>query len=165
ADGPPVVPEPAGQGVAVEGGGGGGTWGQGANLPGRRQVGNLPPQQSGEATMTAQAKGSVGQEALGTARSFLPGWDRFWFLPSEPTTLGLIRICTGLVVLYVHLVYSFDLQGMLGKEGWISKDRMEKMRTQSPTVLQAADWSGQPVQCDREPQTEQERAAASRYAQ
>ena len=29
-------------------------------------------------------------------------WDRFWFRPSDPTTIGLIRLCTGLVVVYVR---------------------------------------------------------------
>jgi hypothetical protein len=47
------------------------------------------------------------------------GWERFWFQPSEPTTLGLIRICTGVVVLYVHLAYCIGLTGYLGPDTWI----------------------------------------------
>ena len=40
----------------------------------------------------------------------LRGWERFWFAPADPTLLGLIRICCGLITLYTALVYSFELQ-------------------------------------------------------
>jgi hypothetical protein len=46
-------------------------------------------------------------------------WDRFWFRPSDPTTIGLIRLCTGLVVVYVHLMYTFDLLSYVGKDAWL----------------------------------------------
>jgi Vitamin K-dependent gamma-carboxylase len=120
---------------------------------------------SGEATMTTQANETLRGEALGTLRGFLQGWDRFWFQPDQPTTLGLIRICTGVIVLYVHLVYSFDLQGMLGKDAWINQERMEKIRRWAPVLVGGADWSGQPVQSAPDPQTPEEKEAARRYAE
>jgi hypothetical protein len=46
--------------------------------------------------------------------------DRFFFTPTEPTTLGLIRIATGLIVLYVHLVYSIGLNDYLGPTAWVA---------------------------------------------
>jgi hypothetical protein len=46
-------------------------------------------------------------------------WDRFWFKPADPTSLGLIRLCVGLIVLYIHIVYSFGLTGYVGPDSWI----------------------------------------------
>jgi hypothetical protein len=45
--------------------------------------------------------------------------DRFFFQPLEPTTLGLMRIATGVVVLYVHLIYSIGLENYLGPYAWV----------------------------------------------
>src|SRR5579871_540026 len=50
---------------------------------------------------------------------FFRGLDRFFFHPSDPTALGLIRISAGLIVLYVHLVYCIGLMNYLGPDGWI----------------------------------------------
>src|SRR5262249_53271185 len=34
-------------------------------------------------------------------KNIVQGWNRFWFTPADPTLLGFMRICCGLVVLYV----------------------------------------------------------------
>lgn len=52
-------------------------------------------------------------------RTVVRGWDRFWFNPADPTTLGLIRVSAGLVVLYVHLVYCIGLMNYLGPDAWV----------------------------------------------
>ena len=52
---------------------------------------------------------------LGSAA--LTGWNRFWFSPSDPATLGFIRICTGAMLFYTHLVWSKDLLGFFGPAG------------------------------------------------
>jgi hypothetical protein len=70
-------------------------------------------------------------------------WERFWFTPADPTTLGLIRICAGLVVLYVHLAYTFDLQALLGKDAWFSLELMDEWRHDTPYLLPAQDWNDQ----------------------
>jgi hypothetical protein len=46
-------------------------------------------------------------------------WERFWFQPTDPTTLGLMRVCVGVIVLYVHLVYCIGLTGYLGPDTWV----------------------------------------------
>ena len=46
-------------------------------------------------------------------------WDRFWFSPADPTSLGLMRISAGLVVLYIHLIYSIGLTGYVGPDTWV----------------------------------------------
>ena len=48
------------------------------------------------------------------------GWSAFWFTPADPTVLGLVRICAGLLTLYVHLMYSFHLQEFFGEKAWLT---------------------------------------------
>ena len=40
-------------------------------------------------------------------------WNRFWFTPSDPTTLGAIRIFCGVLTLYTHLAYTYDLRAFV----------------------------------------------------
>ena len=44
-------------------------------------------------------------------------WTGFWFTPADPTPLCLMRIVAGLLTLYVHVAYSFDLQAFFGPKG------------------------------------------------
>jgi len=59
------------------------------------------------------------RELQAAARS---GWTRFWFAPADPATLGLVRICTGAMLLYTHLVWSLDLTAFFGPDSWISAE-------------------------------------------
>lgn len=52
-------------------------------------------------------------------RQLIAGWDRFWFTPRRPHTLAAIRIATGLMLLYTHLVLATDLLAFLGPNAWI----------------------------------------------
>jgi hypothetical protein len=65
-------------------------------------------------------------------RSFLQRWREFWFAPGDPTTLGFIRIATGLLVLYTHLAYSLDLQAFFGRFGWYGTEYIERERKEFP---------------------------------
>jgi len=56
------------------------------------------------------------------ASDVLAGWNRFWFEPSAPHTLALIRILGGLMLFYTHLVWSFDLEAFLGAAPWVNRD-------------------------------------------
>jgi hypothetical protein len=71
------------------------------------------------------------------------GWNRFWFRPADPTTLGLIRICAGLLTLYVHLAYSYDLQEFFGKDAWYNLQRANEYRREAPWVAPPASWEEQ----------------------
>jgi hypothetical protein len=68
------------------------------------------------------------------------GWNRFWFAPSNPTTLGLIRIATGILTLYTHLIYTFDLQQFFGKDAWNDLQSTNERRYNSPKGHPPADW-------------------------
>lgn len=73
--------------------------------------------------------------------ALLLAWlDRFLFRPGDPTTLGLIRICCGLVTLYVHLVYSFDLQATVGKYAWYDLNLANEARLHGPVLILTPDW-------------------------
>lgn len=59
------------------------------------------------------------------------GWNRFWFTPTDPATLGLIRIFAGSMLFYTHLVWSLDLTGFMGERGRFSGDLVAKMHRES----------------------------------
>jgi hypothetical protein len=76
-------------------------------------------------------------------RSAWQRWVGFWFPTSDPTTLGFIRVCTGLLVLYIHLAYSVDLQQFFGKQGWYSQQFIDRERREYPW-LASPFWSWDP---------------------
>ena len=53
---------------------------------------------------------------------YIDAWDRFWFTPRLPYTLGIIRIVAGLMLLYSHLVLATDLSSFLGEHAWINNE-------------------------------------------
>jgi hypothetical protein len=63
-------------------------------------------------------------------------WQRFWFSPADPTLLGLIRLCCGLLVAYNLLVFTSDLQEFFGEYAWLPRQmRLEYIR-EFPVVLE-----------------------------
>jgi hypothetical protein len=67
-------------------------------------------------------------------------WNRFWFSPADPTTLGLIRLCCGLLVFYVHLAYSHDLQALFGPDAWLDAGTINDFRTEAPVIAPPSGW-------------------------
>jgi hypothetical protein len=49
--------------------------------------------------------------------AFGEGWTRFWFTPSDPTTLSAMRLLVGLVAVYLHATLLFDLVPFFGANG------------------------------------------------
>ncbi len=76
----------------------------------------------------------------GGSRGEAGGWSRFWFSPGDPTTLGLIRIFAGLIVLYVHLAYTPDLLSFFGRDAWYSQDMINETRHEAPVLRVPQDW-------------------------
>ena len=73
-------------------------------------------------------------------------WVAFWFPASDPTTLGFVRITTGLLVLYTQLAYSVDLQQFFGKTGWYAHRYIERERHEYPwRASPFLDWDQQSV--------------------
>lgn len=64
---------------------------------------------------------SRSNETFGESVSrMLDAWDRFWFTPTRPHTLCVLRILTGAMLLYSHLVLWSDLSAFVGQDAWIS---------------------------------------------
>ena len=56
------------------------------------------------------------------------GWNEFWFRPSDPLILGLMRLLSGLVALYVVGSYSFDLVVFFGPQGILPPEFVQQLR-------------------------------------
>ena len=64
-------------------------------------------------------------------------WDAFWLTPRDPTMLGLLRIATGLMLVYCHLVLARDLTAFLGESAWINN---ETARALHDGTFGMSDW-------------------------
>lgn len=53
-------------------------------------------------------------------RETVRGWNYFWFNPTDPATLCLIRILAGTMLLYTHAVWTLGLNDFFGPHSWIS---------------------------------------------
>jgi hypothetical protein len=78
-------------------------------------------------------------------RGTLGGWNRFWFSPTDPATLGIIRIFAGAMLFYTHLVWTLDLNGFLGQQGWVSHEVVSKLARHSPFLWSYFFWIHSPA--------------------
>lgn len=94
------------------------------------------------------------------ARPWWKGWADFWFRPSDPTTLGFIRVMTGLLIVYIHLAYTLDLQAFFGKHGWYGQGQVDRERHEYPyAVPSLTDWDDTGLAMARVPEFPHRRAA------
>lgn len=73
-------------------------------------------------------------------------WNDFWFTPADPTRLGFMRICCGMVVLFIHIAYTQDLQEFMGKNAWIDLTSINEHRLEQPWQVMPWDWKESPPQ-------------------
>jgi hypothetical protein len=76
-------------------------------------------------------------------------WERWWFAPGNPTTLGFMRICAGLIVLYVQFGYALGLQNYVGKSAWVSSEVETYIRKLIPVYTPSFGWDEQNTELDR----------------
>jgi hypothetical protein len=93
-------------------------------------------------------------------RRFAQAWDRFWFTPADPTTLGLIRICCGMIALYTFVVYSFQFQEFFGEKAWFDLKTRRAIVDWTPNVSPELGWEQTPPP---EPTNEAQRAYREYY--
>jgi len=67
-------------------------------------------------------------------------WNRFWFTPADPATLSLIRVLAGSMLLYTHAVWSLDLEGFIGPEGWLPVEAIRQFN-HTPPGADSPDWT------------------------
>lgn len=88
--------------------------------------------------------GRVVRAVAAYFREVLAAWDRFWFTPVDPTLLALLRILTGSMLVYTHLVWGLALADFYGPDGWLSPETVASIQ-RGQTVfshwwLVPADW-------------------------
>ncbi len=76
-------------------------------------------------------------------------WGRFWFRPADPLPLGVIRIFTGVVILYVHLIYSLDLLALVAPDGWLNKPAIDFFRNETQFSAAPLDWTTTETQWEK----------------
>lgn len=71
-------------------------------------------------------------------------WDQFLFSPTDAATLALIRIMAGAMLLYTHFVWTLDLEGFFGENGWLSTDFVYRYHD-SPFAWSHLYWISDPT--------------------
>jgi hypothetical protein len=56
------------------------------------------------------------------------GWSDFWFTPADPTVLGVIRVLTGLMLVYTHFVWGLRLHEFFGPDGWMGESATRSLQ-------------------------------------
>ena len=69
-----------------------------------------------------QADNTLASNITRYFREFGLAWNHFWFKPILPHTLGFVRIATGSMLVYMHLVWGSDLLAFLGPDAWLTAD-------------------------------------------
>ena len=78
---------------------------------------------SGDATSDSSSGTSYAQSI---SRCF-DAWDRFWFAPARPHTICVLRVLTGAMLLYCHLVLASDLESFVGPNAWINNEMARQL--------------------------------------
>ncbi|MCS7471225.1 HTTM domain-containing protein [Stieleria sp. ICT_E10.1] len=65
-------------------------------------------------------------------------WERFWFTPTRPHTLCVLRILTGAMLLYCHVVLASDLLAFVGPDAWMSNDMARQLHD---GAFGTSDWA------------------------
>jgi hypothetical protein len=71
---------------------------------------------------------------LESGRNGIQAWNRFWFTAVDPTTLAVIRIFTGSILLYAHFSCLPELMNFIGPEGWVDATAIQELRHHSDTI-------------------------------
>jgi hypothetical protein len=49
-------------------------------------------------------------------------WNKFWFTPTDPATLSLLRLLNGGMLLYTHAIWTLGLTDFIGPQGYLPVD-------------------------------------------
>jgi hypothetical protein len=101
--------------------------------------------------------------ADGGLMGFVRDVNRFFFQPSDTATLGLIRLCAGFMILWVHLVYSYQLFELFGKDAWVSADLANDIRKEYPFPRTWLGWDAPKPPEDRPTPSPEESARLDSY--
>ncbi len=74
---------------------------------------------------------AAGRAVRGQFESMWHAWDRFWFTPVEARSLGLLRLLSGLMLVYTHLVWGLALDEFFGPRGWQDPELVRTIQQES----------------------------------
>lgn len=55
-------------------------------------------------------------------------WNRFWFAPTDPLPLCVLRLLAGGMLLYTHIIWGVNLEAFFGSEGWHSVEAVTQFQ-------------------------------------
>ncbi len=73
-----------------------------------------------EVNVPESAAATIATIIRGWCNSWIAAWESFWFEPSQPHSLALIRMLGGAMMLYTHLVWTLQLTDFVGPNAWIN---------------------------------------------
>jgi len=73
----------------------------------------------------------IGQALCGQTAAMWGAWDRFWFTPVEARSLGLLRLLSGVMLVYTHLVWGLALEEFFGPNGWQDPELVQTLQQES----------------------------------
>ena len=76
------------------------------------------------------AKGKAETFQKGWCAEWLEAWNGFWFTPSDPLPLAVIRIAAGLLCAWSSLVWLTDADAFFGVAGWLPPEEVWRMNDQ-----------------------------------
>jgi hypothetical protein len=88
---------------------------------------------------------TASYDGRGVFQRMTSAWNDFFFKPRDPTTLGLMRIMSGVFILYVHMAYTVDLYSFFGPNSWVDKQMTDEQRRDMPYFKPASSWTDQNV--------------------
>ena len=89
------------------------------SIPGRR-----PP------SRTPAAPPAPVVPSRGWFADWAAAWSGFWFTPSDPLPLAVIRIATGLILAWSSVVWLLDADAFFGDRGWLRPDQVWRVNDQ-----------------------------------
>jgi hypothetical protein len=78
----------------------------------------------------AEALAEQGGAGESWSGSWPRAWNTFWFTPSDPLPLAVVRIATGLILAWSSLVWLCDVDAFFGAGGWIPPEHVWRMNDQ-----------------------------------
>jgi len=104
----------------------------------------------------------MASEPLPASRGWFSRVNDFFFRPIDSATFGLIRICAGFIILYVHLAYFLDLQVLFGPGAWYDLRTANEFRYNIPVEKPQMAW-GPDLARLPPPETQEEEQALLDY--
>lgn len=73
------------------------------------------------------------------------GWDRFWFTPVAPTTVGFVRLLAASILLFIHLACLPQFLDLVGPHAWIDGQAVQELTQVKDHPLYQPDESDTPA--------------------